>query len=219
MTRSKYCLKPVLGRPKDLEKRDAILKAAQSHFLKHGFEAANMDQIAAAAGVSKPTIYGHFGSKDELFKTVISAKCQQHEPAETFGDCVGLSPRDTLLKIARNFLDLIYSPEALAIHQVISTESERHPKIARLFFEAGPQRIKDAMTEYLNGLCRRGELKIAKVERAVDHFFSMLKGETHMKVTMNLRPRPTAVECQEHAEDCIEVFLKAYSPASKLISS
>lgn len=211
MARGKYSIKSALGRPKDLEKRDAILKAAQRYFLKHGFEAANMDQIAAAAGVSKQTVYGHFGSKDELFKTVISAKCEEHQPAETFGECAGLCPHDTLLTIAKNFLDLIFSPEALAIHQVISSESERHPKIARLFFEAGPQRMKDAMAEYLGGLCKRGELKIEKIDRAVDHFFSMLKGETHMKVTMNLRPRPTATEVREHAEDCIEVFLKAYS--------
>src|SRR5690606_22208157 len=54
------------GRPKDLAKRAAILQAAERMFLQHGFEGVSMDQIAAAAGVSKLTVYSHFGDKDAL---------------------------------------------------------------------------------------------------------------------------------------------------------
>ena len=48
-------------------KREAILSAAVEEFRTAGYEATSMDRIAAAAGVSKRTVYNHFPSKDELF--------------------------------------------------------------------------------------------------------------------------------------------------------
>ncbi|WP_241116126.1 TetR/AcrR family transcriptional regulator [Achromobacter xylosoxidans] len=48
-------------------KREAILRAAVEEFRTAGYEATSMDRIAAAAGVSKRTVYNHFPSKDELF--------------------------------------------------------------------------------------------------------------------------------------------------------
>ena len=58
------------GRPKDPGKRAAILDAAKRMFVSHGFERVSMDQIAAEAGVSKLTVYSHFGDKDRLFARV-----------------------------------------------------------------------------------------------------------------------------------------------------
>ena len=52
------------GRPKDLGKGSAILDAAKRLFTAHGFEGASMDQIAAEAGVSKLTVYSHYGDKE-----------------------------------------------------------------------------------------------------------------------------------------------------------
>ena len=51
------------GRPKDPGKRAAILDAAKRLFVSQGFERVSMDQIAAEAGVSKLTVYSHFGDK------------------------------------------------------------------------------------------------------------------------------------------------------------
>jgi TetR/AcrR family transcriptional repressor of mexJK operon len=58
-------------------KREAILKGGKSVFLKHGFGGASMDEVAAAAGVSKMTVYRHFGSKEDLFAGVITELCQR----------------------------------------------------------------------------------------------------------------------------------------------
>lgn len=52
------------------DKRRAILDAATKAFSQHGLRRASMDLIAERAQVAKPTIYAHFGSKDELFAAV-----------------------------------------------------------------------------------------------------------------------------------------------------
>jgi AcrR family transcriptional regulator len=46
---------------------ESILDAAVAVFAHEGFDRANMDAIAARAGITKPTLYARFGSKDGLF--------------------------------------------------------------------------------------------------------------------------------------------------------
>jgi AcrR family transcriptional regulator len=67
---------PVLNGRSDA-KRDAILKGAKAVFLKRGFEGTSMDAVALRAGVSKMTVYRHFGSKESLFAGVITDLCER----------------------------------------------------------------------------------------------------------------------------------------------
>lgn len=64
---------PAAAAPQRLtdRKREAIVRAAVEEFRTAGYEATSMDRIAAAAGVSKRTVYNHFPSKDELFALML----------------------------------------------------------------------------------------------------------------------------------------------------
>lgn len=50
---------------------EEILQAARNVFLNKNFSGATMDDIAAEAGITKPTIYQYFSTKDELFVHMI----------------------------------------------------------------------------------------------------------------------------------------------------
>ena len=50
-----------------MTKRDAILKAADTLFSEQGYAMTGVDALAAAAGVTKRTLYKQFGSKEALF--------------------------------------------------------------------------------------------------------------------------------------------------------
>jgi TetR/AcrR family transcriptional regulator of autoinduction and epiphytic fitness len=52
-------------------KHEAILTAAIDEFRQYGFGGANMDRLAAAAEVSKRTVYNHFPSKEALFAEIL----------------------------------------------------------------------------------------------------------------------------------------------------
>lgn len=52
--------------------RVRLLEAAARYFAEHGYEATNVNDVAAAAGVAKGTIYNYFESKDELFGGVLA---------------------------------------------------------------------------------------------------------------------------------------------------
>ena len=73
-----------LGRPKDPAKRAAILASAKQLFAEHGFDGVSMDQIAQAAGVSKLTVYSHFGDKETLVGDVVHRVCESLMPDALF---------------------------------------------------------------------------------------------------------------------------------------
>src|SRR2546421_7561463 len=104
-----------------------ILRGARRAFLAAGFGAVSMDAIAREAGVSKATVYAHFGSKEELFGAVIADVAEQR-----FGgfSALELDPRDvepSLYTIACRFLDLVLSPEGVAVTPILIGEGTRFP--------------------------------------------------------------------------------------------
>ncbi|MDQ3757621.1 MAG: TetR/AcrR family transcriptional regulator, partial [Actinomycetota bacterium] len=58
----------LLARP---ERRAAILRAAATAFAQRGFAATSMEEVAAAAGITKLIVYRHFESKEELYRAVL----------------------------------------------------------------------------------------------------------------------------------------------------
>src|SRR5579864_3420331 len=86
--------------------REAIVEAAERLFLERGFGAVSMDELAAAAGVARRTLYNQFGSKEEIFREMLLRLSGQLESAfppgiETQGDV-----EDVLRRIARIILEL-----------------------------------------------------------------------------------------------------------------
>src|SRR5438067_10651894 len=68
---------PIAARDEPVGKAAAVLRAARRAFLASGFGAVSMDAIAREAGVSKATVYAHFGSKEELFGAVVADVAEQ----------------------------------------------------------------------------------------------------------------------------------------------
>lgn len=197
------------GRPKDPGKRVAILDAAKRMFTAHGFERVSMDQIAAEAGVSKLTVYSHFGDKEALFMAAISAKCEEQLTDRLFAVDPGKPLREQLLTIARVFFGLIMSEEAVAIHRVVTTQNASS-NLGMMFWEAGPCRTQVAMEAFLREEIAAGQLEIPDVHRACAQLHSMLKGEPHIKLLCGYPP-PTPEEADAHVQATVDMFLRAYA--------
>lgn len=200
------------GRPKDLGKRAAILDAAKRMFTAHGFERVSMDQIAAEAGVSKLTVYSHFGDKETLFSAAISAKCEEQLSAGLFAVDPASPLRERLLGIGRAFLALVNSEESLAIHRVVTTQPPP-AKLGQLFWEAGPRRVQVAFESFLRQEIAAGALEIPDVHRAASQFFCLLKGELHMLLLCGCCDAIDEGEAEAHVQATVDLFLRAYRTA------
>lgn len=199
------------GRPKDLEKRAAILEAGKRLFPKQGFDGTSMDAIAAEAGVSKLTVYSHFNDKETLFKSVIEAKCEEQLPPGLFLADLEGPIRGQLLTIARAFFALIISDESIALHRMMTSQAQP-TKLAQLFWEAGPKKLQAAFEAFLQAEVDGGQLEIPEVWRATSQFFCLLKGELHARMMCGCSEPFCAQAVEEHIAATVDMFLRAYSP-------
>jgi TetR/AcrR family transcriptional repressor of mexJK operon len=200
------------GRPKDLEKRAAILQAAKRLFTTQGFEGTSMDAIASAAGVSKLTVYSHYQDKERLFIAAVECVCQEQMPSEIFLADLKGPLRKQLLTIARAFFSLVTSEEALAVHRTIVANAQQSPKLGQLFWEAGPRRTQEAFESFLRDEIAAGKLEVADTHRAAMQFFCLLKGECHARMEFGCGEVLTQREIDEHINATVDMFLRAYSP-------
>ncbi|MGN6111781.1 MAG: TetR/AcrR family transcriptional regulator [Luteimonas sp.] len=198
------------GRPKDLGKGNAILEAARKLFTAQGFDAASMDQIAAAAGVSKLTVYSHFGDKEALFAAVVKSYCEQQLPTALFDAQPDVPLRERLLQVARAFFGMISAPEALAGHRILCSPRMADSPLPRMFWEAGPERVQAGFAELLRRRVATGELEIDDVPRASAQFFTLLKGEPHARMVFGCCAGMARREAERHVEATVDMFLRAY---------
>ena len=204
------------GRPKDLGKRAAILDAARALFVEQGFGGVSMDGIAAQAGVSKLTVYSHFGDKETLFTEAISLQCQQMMPEVLFRDepCGGV--REQLLEIGHAFFTMICSDTAISTHRMMLTPGCGDARLRQMFWEAGPQRMHRVLAELLGKRMERGELRIDDLQLAASQFFCLLKGELHSLMMCGIRGLPSTAEVDAHIAASIDFFLRAYGPQTPI---
>ena len=90
--------------------REAIVGAAQRLFLEHGFGAVSMDELAAAAGVARRTLYNQFASKEEIFREMLLGVSGQLEGAFPPGIETQGEVEDVLRLVARMILELHKTP-------------------------------------------------------------------------------------------------------------
>jgi len=183
-------------------KREAILAGAKAVFLKHGFGDASMDEVAAAAGVSKMTVYRHFGSKEDLFAGVITELCQRIV-TEEIDEIFALPMRDALRAFARKMTDIVFARDTAELHRIVIAESRRFPKLGRLFYETGPQACIDALESYFVRHRADPALKVSDPRCAAEQFLELLRGYSHLKMLLGIDKAPSARAIEERIESAV----------------
>ncbi|MCX5510065.1 TetR/AcrR family transcriptional regulator [Pseudomonas sp. BJa3] len=198
------------GRPKDLAKREAILEAAKHLFLSLGYANTSMDAVAAAAGVSKLTVYSHFTDKQTLFGAAVMATCQNQLPDLMFEYPEGAAVEDVLLNIARGFQALISSDEAVKLSRLIFALGSQDPGFGQYFYAAGPKRVMSGMEALLRCVDQRGLLRIDNPWQAAEHFFCLVKGAPDYRLLLGCSPALVGDEAEAHVREAVGVFIRAF---------
>ncbi|SEL62175.1 transcriptional regulator, TetR family [Pseudoxanthomonas sp. GM95] len=199
------------GRPKDLAKRAAILDAAKVLFGREGFAGVSMDRIAAEAGVSKLTVYSHFGDKESLFSESIRTLCEEMLPDGFFNVQADGSVRGQLRQIAEGFFKLVVSDEAISTHRIMLNPGQADQNLRQIFWAAGPQRTHDAFSAFLSSGVAEGKLDIPDVGVAATQFFTLLKGELYARMMCGVCSGPVEGEVERHLDATVDMFLRAYA--------
>ena len=196
------------GRPVDPAKREAILAAAGQSFFDHGFAATSIEQVASRAGVSKVTIYNHFGDKRALFSAAVERECEKMRSAFSLDGIAKGTLEERLTNLGKSIVAFLSRPEMVQFERRIAAETEHEPALGAAFLAAGPHRMKQAFAAYLSALVAAGELAIDDVELATEQFVSMCKGIGDLERRFG---HPSDPERDgERIAGAVAVFCKAY---------
>lgn len=198
------------GRPKDLGKRAAILEAAKDLFIEQGYTGVSMDSIAGRAGVSKLTVYSHFGDKETLFAEAVKSKCVEMLPDTLFVATPHGPLRDQLMGIGIAFFEMITSDAAVSVQRVMMAP-DTDERLRTMFWQAGPQRTNEALAEFLRARVAAGELDIPDLATAAQQFLTLVKGELHTHMMCGCPP-PAGGDGHAHVVASVDFFLRAYAP-------
>ena len=160
------------------------------------------DQVAAAAGVSKMTVYRHFGSKEDLFAGVITESCQRIV-ADDLDQTFSREPEQALRSFARKMTDIVFEPETAELHRIVIAESRRFPKLGRLFYQTGPQACIDALEAYLARHKGDRRFKVENPRRSAEEFLELLRGYSHLKMLLGIDKAPSKRDIDARIESAV----------------
>ena len=164
-----------LERQKSTEKAEAIIEGAMQEFLAHGYAATSMDRVAKAAGVSKATVYSHFGDKEGLFNALMKVLAEdKFKTAMTLQESPSLEqdPQLFLQHLANKLLDSGISDRTFQnFIRIIIGESGRFPELAKAYVNNLAKPGIEILTKYFKS---HPELNLPDEEATVRVFLGTL---------------------------------------------
>jgi AcrR family transcriptional regulator len=198
------------GRPRkgeELQSRDRLLDTAFSLFLEYGYGNLSLETIAREARVSMRTIYSQFGGKAGLFGAVIRRCSDQFVTSLSEEYVLELSPEQALTSFAKQFLYSITRPDVVRVRAILIGESLRFPDLANQFYEQGPQRTLDHLTQFFARQQQAGNFAAVDPHFLADQFLSALRSERFQKLQLGLEPTPDEAEIDVWVRQAVDLFL------------
>lgn len=200
------------GRPVDRDKQAAILAAARDLFFERGLEAVAIEAIATASGVSKVTIYKHFGDKASIFSAVVRQETNVMERELASLQAAGATLRQTLTGFGMRLMEFLSRPELVAFDQALAQEAHRHPDLAQRFFHAGPGRVRTVLALVIDAAAARGELAPDDPERAAEDLIGLWQGFMPLEGRFGITAPPASDEIRQRVTRGVDLFLRAHAP-------
>lgn len=194
----------------DLSKNEAILDAAIEVMSERGI-AAPLDEIARRAGVSKQTIYNHYGSKAELARAMADRRAREVIEALAAPDAVE-HPEETLATFARVLMDAVLNNRGMAIYRMAMAAVNTMPEVAQAIYEAGPRASRRSLADFLRLENAAGRLSCPDPLQAAEFFGGMVLGPYQNAALLGVPVPLSDAEIDAVAHEAAARFMRAYAP-------
>jgi AcrR family transcriptional regulator len=200
-------IQPERGRPtaaRVSEINRAILDAATRCFLANGYDAATMDAIAAAARVSKATLYARFSQKESLLHAVVEDRAAAWS-AEASKRNWRLG--DTLEQRLKHYVGIVMSwamaDEVRAFDRLLASTPVH---VGRPLYELRYRAMVDLLTDEIEQFTRTDAQPAKNPRQVAIDLMALVTGWFRMETAMRTPSRRKAVEYGHHA---VELLLAA----------
>lgn len=197
-------------------KRLSIIDAAACVFCREGFAGANIDLIAAEAGVSRQTVYNHHGDKENLLVAVVREITERinagiFETLATFPDKPIDLEADLVAFAVRLNQNCLCNRDGKFLRKLLQTEGERYPELFAGWREQGPAKTWAALAARFARLALAGWLDLDDPDVAARQFLALVNADLQMAMIFG----DTVSDEQLHtaATNAVRCFLRAYGKA------
>ena len=175
-----------------------------------------MDAVAEAAGLSKPTLYKYFDSKEALF-TAMMQGCRDDM-------LMGFEVTRTdnmvaqLHAFAWRYARSVLQPDLMSLARLIIAEAHRFPEVGRAYQASGPDRLLAGMMRYLEDQRDAGELVFEDAELAAEDLWGLILSAPRSRALYEPDWKPDDATLGRYIHNGLRVFLRAYAarPADQL---
>jgi TetR/AcrR family transcriptional regulator of autoinduction and epiphytic fitness len=192
------------------KKRATILDGAIDVFISMGYELASMDKIAETAGVSKRTVYNHFGSKENLFQAIVDDFLSKRQSLKTIIYDSERSLEEQLLAFANAEIFLIDSPRRLGLSRFLTMVFLTDTNYARETVAKYPP-VYDMLLNWLKEAEKDGQIKADSIFLAARVFYALVEGAVTYPALFTDEINKSAVK--PVLDEIIATFLARYSNA------
>ncbi|WP_426010328.1 TetR/AcrR family transcriptional regulator [Caulobacter sp. DWR2-3-1b2] len=193
----------------DVAKTEAILDAAVEVIGQRGL-GAPMEAIAKLAGVSKQTVYNHYGSKAELVRALMARRVAVITAPLRDPGAID-NPREALEAFARSMLETVATSKSYAIMRVVIQGAVEMPDVAREVFEAGPRQTRRQLAAFLDAENRLGRMDVPDPEQAAEFFGGMVMSHHQLRSLLGLPSENTTEAFAALAAEAARRFMRAYA--------
>lgn len=187
------------------EKVEQILQGAMQEFLARGYAGTSMEKVAAAAGVSKPTVYSYFKDKGILFQALIENLGERKFKSTFGGEPLVGEPNIVLRNIAEVTFTSFDDEEFSYFMRTIIGESGRFPELAKTCAVNLFKPVNDVVCKYITS---HPELKISDPEAATLLFIGTL---VYYQISQNILhvKEVMPIERSRVVDNLMEMMLKS----------
>ena len=190
------------------ETRREILAAARHCFAEMGIQNSSMDEVAKKAGVTKPTIYAHFDSKDALRKVISNEVINQFH-VQNYRDFDPTKPlEEQLSSFLKEYIAIAFEPGNFDLFRaliVFGMNSARDDTIERA------RQVHDTqLSQWLGGVCDSGMIVGIEPTEAYDMIWGMIRGIIFWPVVLE-RAEISQEKAHEMIDKMVYLFLDAYA--------
>ncbi|WP_207930337.1 TetR/AcrR family transcriptional regulator [Streptomyces hainanensis] len=198
-----------------IDKRQAILDAAFTVFARQGYANACVQEIAAEAGVAKPTVYNHLDNKETLFREAMAAAATTATARNLAAVDLLRAPGDDLRaafeEVARQLLRCSADERSRALWRLLNAELTSFPDLLDVVWGEGASRVTEALADRIARLALAGRLRVADPSRAAEQLSGLLMGPIDSRSRLGTRT-VSAAEIDELAVAAVDTFLAAFGP-------
>jgi TetR/AcrR family transcriptional repressor of mexJK operon len=192
-----------------LQRERRILDAALKVFAALGYSGTTMDAVATEAGLTKPTLYSYFPSKESLFSAMMLGKRDR-----MLGVLEHPSPEGMVQDLhgfAWDYADTVMRPEMLSLARLIIGEVQRFPEIGRAYQASGPDHVLRGIMRYLEARRDEGRLDFEDAELAAQDLWGLILSAPRTQALYMPDALPGRAMLARYIHNGLRVFLRAYA--------